>query len=168
MTYILETDRLQLRQLTTNDAPFIIGLVNSPGWLKNIGDRHIKTVDEAEAYLLNGPLASYETNGFGLYLIELKDDQTPIGMCGLLRRDTLEIPDIGFALLPEFTGKGYAFESAEAVMAFAGNTLKLPVIAAIVLPTNEPSIKLLEKIGLTFRQPIVYPGTNEELMLFSN
>ncbi|WP_375447638.1 GNAT family N-acetyltransferase [uncultured Fibrella sp.] len=164
---MLETERLQLRQLTLTDAPFIIELVNSPGWLKNIGDRHIKTVTEAETYLQNGPLASYEANGFGLYLVALKADQTPVGMCGLIKRTYLETPDIGFAFLPAFTGKGYAAESATATMAFAENTLKLPVIAAIVMPTNDPSIKLLAKLGMTYRRQLLSPDTNEELMLFS-
>ncbi|MBO0951963.1 GNAT family N-acetyltransferase [Fibrella sp. HMF5405] len=165
---MLETDRLVLRRLATSDAPFIVELVNSPGWLKNIGDRQIRTVAQAETYLLNGPLASYEANGFGLYLIERKVDQTPIGMCGIIKRDTLETPDIGFALLPDYAGKGYAFEIAEATIDYATHTLNIPVISGIVLPANEPSIKLLKKIGLTFRQMIQAPTTNEELMLFDN
>ena len=168
MKSILETERLLLRQLTTDDAPFIIELVNSPGWLTYIGDRHIKTVVQAEAYLLNGPLASYDANGFGLYLVELKADRTPIGLCGLLKRDSLDHPDIGFAFLPAFTGKGYAVEIATATMAFAKDTLRLPVVMAIVLPTNYPSIKLLGKLGLTFREPITSPGTDEELLLYVN
>jgi RimJ/RimL family protein N-acetyltransferase len=167
MTYILETDRLLLRQLTLNDAPFIIDLVNSPGWLANIGDRHIQTEEQARAYLQQGPLASYKSNGFGLYLIELKNDRGPIGMCGILKRDSLDYPDIGFALMPAFTGKGYAAEIAMATMAFAKNALKLPVVAAIVLPANKASIKLLGKLGMTYRKTVMSPDTNEELMLFT-
>lgn len=168
MKSILETERLLIRQLTTDDAAFIIELVNSPGWLTYIGDRHIKTEEEAKTYLLNGPLASYETHGFGLYLVELKGDQTPIGLCGLLKRDTLENPDIGFALLPASMGKGYAFEMARATVSFATDTLNLPVISAIVLPTNEASIKLLEKLGMRFVKTIVAPISGEELMLFDS
>lgn len=168
MTYILETERLLLRQLTTEDAPFIIDLVNSPGWLKYIGNRHVRTVAQAEDYLINGPLTSYKVNGFGLYLVEQKADQSPIGLCGLLKRDTLDHPDIGFAFLPAFTGKGYAVETVRALMEFAKNTLKLPIIYAIVLPTNQASLKLLKKIGLTCIKTITAPDTGEELMLFSS
>ncbi len=168
MTHILATERLLLRQLTLDDAPFIIKLVNSPSWLENIGDRQIQTKEQARAYLRQGPLASYEANGFGLYLVELKSDHTAIGMCGILKRASLGSPDIGFALLPAFTEKGYATEIAGAVMEFAKNTLKLPVIYAIVLPTNQASVKLLKKIGLTFVKTITAPDTGEELMLFSS
>ncbi|MEZ0482930.1 GNAT family N-acetyltransferase [Fibrella aquatica] len=168
MNSILQTDRLTLRQLETSDAAFIVELVNSPGWLRNIGDRQIKTVAQAETYLINGPLASYAANGYGLYLVELMANQTPIGMCGIIKRDTLENPDIGFALLPEFAGKGYAFEIAAATLNFAQNTLKLPVIDAIVLPSNEPSVRLLKKLGLVFRQVVVSPTTGDELLLFSS
>ncbi|MEZ0538054.1 GNAT family N-acetyltransferase [Fibrella arboris] len=168
MTYILETERLALRQLTLSDAPFIIELVNSPGWLKNIGDRHIHAKEQAESYLLNGPLASYEAYGFGLYLVELKAGQTPVGMCGFLKRTYLDHPDIGFAFLPAFMGKGYAFEAASGLMSFASTTLNLPVVAAIVLPTNSPSKKLLEKLGMTFKGLLISPDTQEELLLFCN
>lgn len=104
MTYILETERLILRQFTIHDTKFIIELVNSPGWIENIGDRNIKTEEQARRYLQDGPLRSYEVNGFGLSLVEIKNDGTPIGMCGILKRDNLENPDIGFAFcrhLPE-------------------------------------------------------------------
>jgi RimJ/RimL family protein N-acetyltransferase len=168
MNYILETERLILRQFTINDAKFIIELVNSPGWIENIGDRNIKTEEQAREYLQNGPLKSYEVNGFGLSLVEMKTDRTPIGMCGILKRDNLENPDIGFAFLPEFTGKGFAFEIANATMTFAKDTLKLPTIFAITIPTNKPSIKLLGKIGLTFSKTFNFPNDNKELMLFSN
>jgi RimJ/RimL family protein N-acetyltransferase len=170
MTCILETDRLSLRQLTTNDTAFIIELVNSPGWLAYIGDRQVRTEVQARTYLENGPLASYAANGFGLWLVELKPDRTPnrtpIGMCGLLKRETLENPDIGFAFLPAYTGQGFALEIASATMAYAKNTLNLPVISAIVLPTNTASIKLLGKLGLTYVRPITSPTSDEELLLF--
>lgn len=167
MNYFLETERLILRQFTINDTKFIIELVNSPGWIENIGDRNIKTEEQAREYLQNGPLKSYEVNGFGLSLVEMKNDRTPIGMCGILKRDNLVNPDIGFAFLPEFTGKGFAFEIANATMTFARDTLKLPVIFAITIPTNKPSIKLLEKIGLRFSKTFNFPNDKEELMLFS-
>lgn len=167
MTSILETDRLVIRQLTLEDTSFIIELVNSPGWLRFIGDRNIKTDDQAKDYLENGPLKSYEQHGFGLYLVELKSDKTSIGMCGLIKRDTLPQPDIGFAFFPEFMRQGFAFEAASAVMTLATDTLKLPTVMAITLPENDRSRKLLEKIGLTFSRLFLSPTTNEELMLYS-
>jgi RimJ/RimL family protein N-acetyltransferase len=166
MNLILETDRLTIRQLTLADAPFIVELVNTPGWLRFIGDRNIKTDEQAENYLTNGPLASYAQNGFGLYGVELKSAKTLIGMCGLIKRETLPNPDIGFAFLPEAMGKGFAFEAANAVMSLAINTLKLPTVLAITLPDNNSSRKLLEKIGLKFVRMMLSPET-EELMLYS-
>lgn len=168
MKFILETERLLLRQFTTDDAKFIVQLVNSPGWIKFIGDRNIKTDEQANKYLQNGPLKSYELNGFGLCLVELKNEKTPIGMCGIIKRDHLENPDIGFAFLPEFTGKGLAFEIANATMKFAKDKLKLPTIFAITVSDNKTSIKLLEKIGMRFNKRFSFPNENEELMLFSN
>ena len=167
MSLPLETDRLTIRQLTLADAPFIVELVNTPGWLRFIGERNIKTSEQAENYLKNGPMASYVQNGFGLYGVELRSEKTPIGMCGLIKRETLPDPDIGFAFLPEFTGSGFAFEAANAVMSLATNTLKLLVVLAITLPENEPSRKLLEKIGLKFVRMTSSPD-KEELMLYSN
>lgn len=168
MKYIIETERLLLRQFTLTDTKFILELVNTPGWLEYIGDRNIKTHEQAKEYLLNGPLKSYEVNGFGLSLVALKSDLTPIGMCGILKRDNLENPDIGFSFLPEYTGKGYAFEMASATMAFAKDILQLPSIFAITVPHNTSSIKLLEKIGLKFMKRFTFPNGDEELLLFSN
>jgi len=167
MKYILETERLTLREFTTDDTAFIIELVNSPGWLQFIGDRNIKTTEQAIAYLENGPMKSYRDNGFGLAMVETKDSKTPIGMCGIIRRDTLDNPDIGFAFLPGFIGKGYGFEIAVATLAYATQQLNLPVICAITVPHNVNSIKLLEKIGLKFIKTISSPE-NEELLLYSN
>ncbi|MEO8769629.1 MAG: GNAT family N-acetyltransferase [Ferruginibacter sp.] len=168
MKYILETERLSLREFTINDTAFIIELVNTPGWIAFIGDRNIKTTEQAKEYLQNGPMKSYELNGFGLSLVEIKTNKTAIGMCGIIKRDNLENPDIGFAFLPQFTGKGFAFEIANATMNYASDILKLPTVFAITIPSNERSIKLLEKIGLKFRQLFIFPGEKEELMLFSN
>lgn len=168
MNTILETERLRLRKFTTADTRFIIELVNSPGWIEFIGERNIKTPKQAKEYLENGPIKSYEINGYGLSLVELKDKNTPIGMCGIIKRDDLETPDIGFAFLPEFIGIGYAFEIANATMIFAKDQLKLPVIVAITVENNISSIKLLEKIGMKFKKIIKYSDDNEELMLYSN
>lgn len=167
MNYILETERLRLRQFSLGDTKFIIELVNTAGWIENIGDRNIKTEEQAREYLQNGPLKSYEVNGFGLSLVELKDGNIAIGMCGIIRRDNLLDPDIGFAFLPEFTGQGFAFEIAEATMNYARITLQLPTILAICIPSNKPSIRLLEKLGLKFIRKFNFPNDQEELMLFS-
>jgi len=168
MTFILRTQRLILRQFTTEDAPFIIQLVNSPGWLKYIGDRNIKSAQQAESYLQNGPMKSYQLNGFGLSLVELKKERISVGMCGIIKRENLEHPDIGFAFLPEFTGKGLAFEIANATMKWATDELKLPVIYAITLPDNTSSVRLLAKIGMKFMKRFCFPDDMEELMLYSN
>ena len=166
MKRILETERLILRQFELTDAKFIVELVNTPRWIEFIGDRNIRAQEAAITYLQNGPMKSYEENGFGLSMVELKDG-TPIGMCGILRRDTLESPDLGFSFLPQFMGKGYAFEIADATLNYAKTELNLGPILAITVPTNKKSIRLLEKIGLRFKQIIYNTEKNEELMVFS-
>jgi RimJ/RimL family protein N-acetyltransferase len=147
---VLETERLVLRPFTTDDAPFILTLLNEPSFLRYIGDKKVRTLEDARQYLLNGPIASYERNGFGLCLVELKDSQKAIGICGLLKREELPDPDIGFAFLPDFWNKGFAFEAAAAVMNDARARLKLNRILAIVNPDNYASIKLLERLGMKF------------------
>jgi RimJ/RimL family protein N-acetyltransferase len=161
---ILETERLQLREFNLGDAEFIIELLNSPGWLQYIGDRNVKTKEQAIEYLERGPLKSYAQNGYGLSLVETKDGQS-IGMCGIIKRDSLENPDIGFAFLEQFSGKGYAYEIVSATLTHARVQLKIPKISAITLPQNARSIRLLEKIGLVFIQSI-QPEKGEELFLF--
>lgn len=167
-TYILETERLSLREFTLRDSAFIIELLNTPGWIEFIGDRNIKTTADAKEYLKNGPLKSYKLNGFGLALVEIKNNKRAIGMCGIIKRENLENPDIGFAFLPEFTGKGFAFEIAKATMDYAKDVLKLPNIFAITVPSNTRSIKLLEKIGLKFTRAFNFPGDEETLSMFSS
>lgn len=161
------TDRLLIAALTTASSAFILELVNSPGWLTYIGDRNIKTLADAEKYLIHGPIASYAANGFGLYEVSLKENGVPIGICGIIKRDTLDHPDIGFAFLPAYTGKGYAQEAAEAVLHYALYTLQLSPVLAITMESNQRSIRLLEKIGLAFKEKIILPGSDKELMLFS-
>jgi RimJ/RimL family protein N-acetyltransferase len=167
VNYILNTGRLSLREFTLDDTKFIIELLNSPGWLQFIGDRNVKTEEQARNYLLNGPLKSYKENGYGLSLVEKKDDNKAIGMCGILNRDNLENPDIGFAFLPDFNGQGYAYEMASATLAYATDKLKIPNISAIVVAENKRSIALLEKIGLRFIKTFSLPGSEEELQLYS-
>jgi RimJ/RimL family protein N-acetyltransferase len=165
MKKILETERLVLREFDLGDTPFIIELLNSPGWLQYIGDRNVKTDDDAKRYLENGPMKSYADNGFGLSMVMLKD-KTSIGMCGIINRADLEHPDIGFAFLPEYIGKGYGLEIARATLDYAKNILKLSVVLGITVPENQSSIKLLERIGLKHDKNIMMG--QEELMLFTS
>lgn len=165
----IETERLLIRQYTIKDAPFIYKLMNSEGWIQNIGDRNIKTIEDAEAYMQKNYLSSYEKHGFGPYLVSLKADGTPLGSAGLYKRENLEHPDVGFAFLSEFANKGYAIKSSKAVMKFAAETLKLETIVGITLPQNISSIKLLKKLGLSEVGTYTYESENsEELLLFSN
>ena len=164
---ILETERLVLRQLTTDDAGFILELLNEPSFIQNIGDRHVRTIQDACSYLLNGPIASYTRNGFGLYLVLLKETNEPIGMCGLIRRDALDDVDIGYAFLPRFWSKGYAVEAAGAVKDYAKNVVGLKRMVAITDPANEGSIRLLQKTGLQFEKMIRLLADDIELKLFA-
>jgi RimJ/RimL family protein N-acetyltransferase len=162
--FLLETKRLRLREFTLDDSNFIIELLNSPEWIEYIGDKNVRTETQAIEYLQNGPLKSYAKNGYGLSLVETKDGLS-IGMCGIIKRDSLENPDIGFAFLKEFTGKGYAYEIASATLAHAINELKISKISAITLPHNARSVRLLEKIGMKFINSF-YAENGEELFLF--
>lgn len=165
---ILNTDRLTLREFNTNDAEFIVSLLNNPTWLKYIGDRGVKTLDDAGKYITDKFIKSYATNGFGLYLVLLKNKNIPIGMCGLVKRETLEDVDLGFALSPDFFGKGYAFESAFATLNYAKTVLKIKKIVAITTAENLNSIALLKKLNFNFKKLIRLSHDDEELMLFSN
>ncbi len=163
---VLETDRLVLRRLTLNDAPFIVELLNEPSFLRFIGDRGVKTLQDARQYLLKGPIASYRQFGFGLNLVFLKASGDPIGMCGLLKRETLEDPDVGFAFRPGYWRKGYAFESASAVLDHGRSTFGLKRIVAITSPDNVASIKVLERAGLKFEALIRLGDDPREVKLF--
>ena len=164
---IIETERLLLREIKVDDAEFILQLLNEPGWIQNIGDRGVRTIDDAQRYIAEKFIPSYERFGFGFYLVELKDSGASAGICGLIKRDSLEDIDIGFAFLERFWSKGYAFESAAAVMDHARNTLHLKRIAAIVSPDNHGSIKVLEKLGLRFERMIKMPGDDQEIKFFA-
>jgi len=148
----IETPRLVLREFNIADAPFVLELLNEPSFLRYIGDKKVRTLEDACDYLLNGPIATYQRHGFGLYQVELKETRMPIGMCGLLKREELPQPDIGFAFLPDYRNKGFAFEAAAGVLKDARERLQLDRILAIVNPNNEASIKLLEKLGMKFEE----------------
>ena len=163
---ILETERLVLREFNFDDAPFIFKLVNTPSWLKFIGDKNVRTVQDAKNYLETGPIESYKENGFGLSAVVLKDDHCLIGMCGLVNRESLEDIDIGFALLPEYSGLGYGNEIASATVRHAKNVLGLKKIVAITDAKNISSIKLLNRIGLQFEKTVSL-SINDSALLFS-
>lgn len=163
---ICKTDRLILREFSLADTSFIIQLLNSPGWLQYIGNRQIHDHDAAALYLKNGPLASYQQHGFGLYQVLLQNNLLPVGMCGLIKREQLDQPDLGFAFLPEYTGKGYAQESAESVIESA-RLMQLSTILAITLAENKPSVNLLQKLGFNFDRLFRFQEDAEELMLYN-
>jgi RimJ/RimL family protein N-acetyltransferase len=162
---ILETDRLILRRLTSDDAAFIVELLNQPSFLRYIGDKGVRTREDAISYIQSGPIASYTRFGFGLYRVALKDTGTPIGMCGLLKRDSLPDVDIGFAFLPDYWSAGYALEAANGVMNY-GHSIGLNRIVAITSLDNEASIKLLERIGMKFEGTIKLTDDQPEVKLF--
>jgi RimJ/RimL family protein N-acetyltransferase len=156
-----------LRHIEIEDAGFMLGLLNEPDFLEFVGDKEVRDLDSAQNYIRQGPVASYDTYGFGLYLVELIDSREAIGICGLLKRSFLEKPEIGFALMPEYRGHGYAFEAARATVDLARDTLKLPGLLAITASNNFRSIKLLEKLGMSFDKLIALPGSDKEVKLFS-
>ena len=159
----LTTERLILRRLTVDDAEFILTLLNEPSFLRFIGDKKVRNLDDARQYILNGPVASYDRHGFGLNLVELKESHTPIGICGLLKRDELPDPDIGFALLPDFCNKGFAFEAATAVLQDA----KPKRVLAITSLDNDASINLLQRLGFRFEKVTSLSPGGEQVKLFT-
>jgi RimJ/RimL family protein N-acetyltransferase len=163
---VLETDRLVVRRLSSEDAEFILRLLNEPSWLRFIGNKSVRTVEDARSYILKGPVEMYSRLGFGLYLVELKEEGLPIGICGLIKRDSLEDVDIGFAFVPEYWGRGYAYESASAVMAYGRNVLGLDRIVAITSVDNDRSVRLLEKLGMRFEGLVKLSDDSKEVKLF--
>ncbi len=163
---ILETDRLSLRQLSNDDTEFIFELLNEAAFIQNIGDRNVHTADDARAYIAERIVASYEQNNFGLWAVDLKASGESIGICGLIKRETLDDVDIGYAFLSKFWSKGYAAEAARAAKQYARTVVGLKRLVAIVDPDNQSSIRLLEKIGLKFEKMIRLPDDEIELKLF--
>ena len=163
---ILETPRLVLREFTHEDDAFVLRLLNEPSWLRFIGDRGVRTLPDARRYLDDGPRRSYARNGFGLWCVVPKGGDAPVGMCGLLRRDTLADVDVGFAFLPEAWGRGYARESAAAVLDHARDVLGLRRVLAITDPENAASIRVLERVGMLREGTVRMPGESIDLLLF--
>ena len=165
--HVLETQRLNLRELTDADAEFIVAQLNDPAFIRNVTDRGVRTLAAARAYILAGPIESYRNHGFGLYLVELKSSRIPIGICGLLKRDTLDDVDIGYAFLPPYRSRGFALEAATATMAFA-RTLGLSRVVAVVSSHNADSIKLLYRLGFAYERQVRIADDAEELRLFAS
>jgi len=164
---VAKTNRLIVSKITLKDAPFFLQLMNSPNWIKYIGDRNVKTLKDAQIYLKNGILKSYATLGYGFYKIALKlNPNIAIGICGLIKREELDIPDIGFAFLPQFEGQGYGYESSIAILKGARDIFGLNKIGAITVELNVNSIKLLKKLGFSFEKRIKPFDDDEELLFF--
>ncbi len=163
----LETERLYLRRVTLDDADLMLAVWNDPAFVRNVGDRGIRTVEQARESMKSGALKLYEDYGYGPYSMVLKSDGCQIGICGLFKRENLEDPDIGFAVLPDYCSKGYAGEAAFAVVAHARDDLEIRGLIAIVSPGNTPSIGLIEKLGLSFDRMITMPGDDDEISLYS-
>ncbi|GAB4026808.1 GNAT family N-acetyltransferase [Spirosoma koreense] len=163
---MIETKRLQLVNFSVEDAAFVLDLLNSSTWLEFIGDRGVRTLDDARLYIQNGPLKSYEQFGFGPYLVRQKENGRPVGLCGLFKRETLPDVDIGFAVLPAYAGRGYGYESATAVITYATNRLGLARLTGLTTADNTPSIQLLEKLGLRFEKKIRFRDDGKESLLY--
>ncbi len=163
---MIETERLILREFSTKDAPFILALVNDPDWLKFIGDRGVRTLDDARVYIKDKLKKSYQEFGFGMWLVDRKEDSASLGMCGLLKRNYLDDLDIGFGFLPAFRGQGYALEAASAVMEYGKNELGLERLLAFVLVGNQKSVKLLERLGMQYERNFKIPDDDADLELY--
>lgn len=163
---ILETERLSLREIVDTDDAFVLDLLNQPSFIKYIGDRNVRNLEQARDFIETRYRKSYADNGYGLYTVELKETGEAIGFCGFVKRDSLPDADIGFAFLPQFEKKGYAFESAAAVMKYGRETLGLKRVLAITSQNNESSMKLLGKLGFKFDKLIKLPNDAEEINMF--
>jgi [ribosomal protein S5]-alanine N-acetyltransferase len=165
---IIETERLLLRKFTVDDSEFMLDLLNQPSFIQFIGDRGVRTLDDAHQFILTRYIAAYERLGFGMYLTLLKESSVPIGICGLIKRDGLDDVDIGYAFLPQYWSQGYASESTSAVLAYARNTLGIKRILGITTPDNQGSIRVLEKAGLKFERMVKLSEDDVELKLFAS
>lgn len=166
---VLETERLTLHRLSDasqSDCAFVLRLLNDPDFLRFIGDRGVHELADAAPYLRRGPMASYAANDFGLLRVQRKSDGASIGMCGLVRREPLAHPDLGYALLPEYRSQGYVAEAGAAVLADAHARLHQSTILAVVVPENLPSIRTLRALGFNWRQDLRLPGDDTLLHLY--
>ena len=164
---IVQTQRLLLQRLSRADAPFMLELLNDADFIRHIGDKGARKPDDAVRYIEDGPVASYSRFGFGLYRVDRRDTGQPIGICGLVKRETLDDVDLGFAFLPAHRAQGYALESVRAVLDHARDDCGISRLVAIVAPGNLRSIRLLERAGFDFERAIVWPATGETLHLMA-
>ncbi len=160
----IRTERLLLRRVAPSDAGFLLELLNEPAWLENIGDRGVRTLEDAERYVRSNIVGHYETHGFGVYAVEVASSQRVVGLCGLVQRDYLPEPDLGFALLSAHVNRGYAFEAAYALMRDPAHRQHWRRLYAIVKPGNARSVKLLERLGFGYEQVQVTPAGDEVLL----
>lgn len=165
--WLLETERLKLRAVTVDDSELMLAVWNDPAFIRNVADRGIRTHAQAREAITNGVQKLFDDYGYGPFCMSLKSDSSMIGICGLFKRDNLDDPDIGFAVLPDYCGKGFAGEAAIAVVEYAGSKLGIDNLTAIVSPMNAPSIGLIEKLGLTFERMITMPGDDDAICLYS-
>ncbi len=163
---LIETKRTIIELITLDDAPFFVSLVNSPDWLRYIGDRNVMSNDDACQYLQNGFLRSYVDNGFGYYIVKIASNHVPIGICGFLKKPKLDNPDFGFAFLPDYYGQGYAIESCRAVLDYGIWSFDFSVLDAVTMPDNKPSIRLLEKLGFHHQGIWSADTVDDELRLY--
>ena len=164
---VLETPRLLLRELTLDDAGFYLRLVNEPSWLRFIGDRGLRNLEGSRRYLADGPVASYARNGFGLWVVHPRQRSEPVGLCGLVRRDSLPHPDLGFAFFPSAWGRGWASESAAAVLDLARYSLGMRRVLAITDPANAASIRVLRRLGMRKTGTHRLPGEKLTLHVYA-
>lgn len=165
--WLIETERLRLRPVTVDDTELMLAIWNDPAFIRNVSDRGIRTVGQAREAIEGGAEKLFANYGYGPYCMSLKSDGALIGICGLFKRENLEDPDIGFSVLPDYCGEGYAGEAAVAVVDYAREELGIGVLTAIVSPANLPSIGLIEKLGLTFEQMVTMPGDDDAVCLYS-
>jgi len=164
---IIETPRLHMRELTIEDADFVFKLVNEPSFLENIGDKGVRNLEDARQFILEGPWTSHRERGYGEFLVELKEGGDPIGLCGLLFRESLNVSDIGCAFLPKYWRRGYAYEAACAVMEYGRSTLGIDKIVGLASEENLASIKMLEKLGMSFERTVKMSDDDPGTALYS-
>ncbi len=165
---IVETKRLELHELTVDDAEFIFKLVNDPSFLANIGDKGVRTLQDAGKFILEGPWKSRQPPGYGQFLVELKPDRAPIGVCGLLYREALGVTDVGIAFLPEYCRQGFGLEAASAILEYGHKTLGVEAIVGLTSKENLASIRLLDKLGMSFESMVKMTDDDPGTALFSS
>ncbi len=164
---VIETERLLLTRLSYDHCEFISELVNEPSFKRYIGDKEVHSQEDAHRYLREGPIGSYEQHGYGLFLVSVRESDMPAGICGLVKREEFDDPDLGFAFLNRYRRRGYASESARAVLEHGFDELGLRRIIAMADPDNEPSVRLLQTLGFVYERKVRMPEDEYDINLFS-